>query len=132
MKKIYDLNDDNYMMIAIKHYDNPLVIQTEFDEDYKRIKYIKRLISRYKNSGKLKTRLLLNHIIILGNVFGSDFTSRILFYEIPKKDHNLIKTFLIYLGYVDSGTVVQYIRGKELYVASINIEQTVVNDLRNI
>ena len=58
MKKIYDLNDDNYMMIAIKHYDNPLVIQTEFDEDYKRIKYIKRLISRYKNSGKLKTRLL--------------------------------------------------------------------------
>ena len=63
-----DLNDDSYLIIAMKAYDKPNVILSEFEEDLKRIKYVKRLIKKYQISGILKERLILNHIIVLANV----------------------------------------------------------------
>ena len=66
-----DLNDNNYLLFAIKNYENPQAITKEdFEDDLKRIKYVKRLLKRYKNTGELRTHLILNHLIVLFNVFG--------------------------------------------------------------
>ena len=74
-----ELNDDNYMMFAIKHYENPqAVTQEDFYEDLKKFKYIKRLLKRYQKSGELKSHLLLNHFICLYNVFDDAATPLLL------------------------------------------------------
>ena len=66
-----ELNENNYMLFAIKFYDNPHALtKEEFEDDLKRIKYVKRLLKRYKNTGVLKTHLILNHLTVLFNVFG--------------------------------------------------------------
>ena len=84
-------------MFAIKHYDNPqAVTQDDFYEDMKRFKWIKRLLNKYKNSGDLNVHLLLNHFIILYNVFG-EATTALLFYKIDKELWGVLKTFLVYL-----------------------------------
>ena len=93
-----ELNDDNYMMIAIKHYENPqAVTQEDFYEDLKKFKYIKRLLKRYQKSGELKSHLLLNHFICLYNVF-DDAATPLLFYKIDQDLWSVLKTFLIFLG----------------------------------
>ena len=84
-------------MFAIKHYDNPqAVTQEDFYEDMKRFKWIKRLLNKYKNSGDLNVHLLLNHFIILYNVFG-EATTALLFYKIDKDLWGVLKTFIVYL-----------------------------------
>lgn len=91
------MNDDNYIMFAIKHYDNPqAVTQEDFYEDLKRFKYIKRLLKRYKKTGVLKTHLLLNHFISLYNVFG-EATTPLLFFKIDMELWSIMKTFVIFL-----------------------------------
>ena len=93
-----ELNDDNYKMFAIKHYENPqAVTQEDFYEDLKKFKYIKRLLKRYQKSGELKSHLLLNHFICLYNVF-DDAATPLLFYKIDQDLWSILKTFLIFLG----------------------------------
>ena len=93
-----ELNDDNYMMFANKHYENPqAVTQEDFYEDLKKFKYIKRLLKRYQKSGELKSHLLLNHFICLYNVFDEAATP-LLFYKIDQDLWSVLKTFLIFLG----------------------------------
>ena len=93
-----ELNDNNYIMFAIKHYNNPqAVTQEDFYEDMKRFKWIKRLLNKYKNSGELNIHLLMNHFIILYNVFG-DATTGLLFYKIDKDLWSILKTFIVFLG----------------------------------
>ena len=95
--KFDELNESNYTMFAIKHYDNPqAVTQEDFYEDMKRFKWIKRLLNKYKNSGDLNVHLLLNHFIILYNVFG-EATTALLFYKIDKDLWGVLKTFIVYL-----------------------------------
>lgn len=95
-----ELNDSNYMMFAIKHYENPqAVTQDDFLEDMKRFKYIKRLLKKYKNSGDLKSHLLINHFIILYNVF-DDAATPLLFYKIDRELWQVLKSFMIFLGRV--------------------------------
>jgi hypothetical protein len=92
------LSDDNFLIYCAKHYDNPQCHSTEeFIEDLKRIKYIKKLITRYIDSGELKDRLILNHLIILYNVFGAEHMARILYLKM-KLQFKYIKPFLILLG----------------------------------
>ena len=92
-----ELNDDNYLLFAIKFYDNTqAVTKDDFEDDLKRIKYVKRLLKRYKNTGVLKTHLILNHIIVLFNVFG-DATVPLLFYNLEEDLWPAIKSFLLYL-----------------------------------
>ena len=92
-----ELNENNYIMFAIKHYENPqAVTQDDFYEDMKRFKWIKRLLKRYKTTGVLKSHLLLNHFIILYNVFG-EATTPLLFFKIDKELWPVIKTFVVYL-----------------------------------
>ena len=88
---IDNLTDDNFMLYAMKCYDSPNAIMSEFEEDLKRIKYIKRLIKRYKTTGELKERLILNHIIILSNVFGTRNAVRMLFFRLDEEDYQILK-----------------------------------------
>jgi len=89
------------MFYASQVYDNPQCMsEEEFDEDLNRIKYIKRLFYRYEKTRELKLRLILNHIIILNNVFGSEGCSRLLFYKIDEKYYSYLKSFLLYLEYL--------------------------------
>jgi hypothetical protein len=96
---MYDkLTEDNFLIYAAKFYDNPQCQSTEeFLEDLKRIKYIKKLITRYIDSGELKERLILNHLIVLNNLFGPEPLCRILFLKM-KQQMRYIKPFLLMLN----------------------------------
>jgi hypothetical protein len=93
-----ELNENNFLIFAIKHYENPQAVTKEdFDKDLNHFKYIKRLLKRYKNSGELKVHLLVNHFIVLYNIFG-DAATPMLFYKIEQELWSLMKTFLIFLN----------------------------------
>ena len=93
-----ELTEDNFLLFAIKNYENPqAVTKDDFDKDLNHFKYIKRLLKRYKNTGELKTHLLLNHFIILYNIFG-DATTPMLFFKIEKELWSVMKTFVIFLN----------------------------------
>ena len=96
-----ELNKDNYLIFAIKYYDNPQsVTKEDFDNDLKRFKYVKRLLNRYKNTKNiddLKVHLILNHLIVLFNVF-NDATVPLLFYNLDESHWSTIKSFLIFLN----------------------------------
>jgi|TARA_R100000030_G_scaffold55977_1_gene42165 hypothetical protein len=93
-----ELNEDNFLLFAIKNYENPQAVTKEdFDKDLNHFKYIKRLLKRYKNSGVLKTHLLLNHFIILYNIFG-EATTPMLFFKIDNDLWPCMKTFIIFLN----------------------------------
>jgi len=95
-----ELNESNYMLFAIKFYDNPQsVTREDFESDLKRIRYVKRLLKRYKNNGELKVHLILNHLIILFNVF-NEATVPLLFYNLDEELWPAIKSFLIFLNRV--------------------------------
>ena len=101
MSDFQKLTLDNIMMFAMKHYDNPSCVDDkEFLDDMKRFKYLKRLFRKYDTSDVLKVRLILNHIIVLANVFGVDASSTLLFFKIEKKHWSTLKTFLVYLHYM--------------------------------
>ena len=92
------LNDKNALMFAIKHYNNPQSVTVDdFMEDMKKFKYLKRLLKRYLKTGILRVNLILNHLIILFNVF-NDATIPLLMYKLEKEYWSLIKTFLLYLN----------------------------------
>ena len=116
-----DLNDDNFLIFAIKNYDNPSCNgMSDLEEDLKRFKYIKRLFKRYDNTGILSERLVLNHLIILYNVFGNA-ASRMLFYKIEQKYWTYLKTFLVFLNRIPDSSLVE-----------IPLDQTIVNKLREL
>ncbi len=93
-----ELNEDNYLLFAIKFYNNPQAITREdFESDLKRIRYVKRLLKRYKNTGELKTHLILNHLTLLFNVF-DDATVPLLFYNLESDLWSIIKSFLLFLN----------------------------------
>ena len=95
---IDELNESNYILFAIKHYENPSSMTREdFDEDMKRFKYLKRLLKRYVRGGSLRTHLIINHLIILYNVFGEAATP-MLFYKLEREYWCMIKTFLMFLN----------------------------------
>ena len=96
-----ELTPANINMFAMKHYDNPSCVdEAEFLDDLKRFRYLKRLFRKYDTSGELKMRLIINHIIILSNVFGVDATTTLLFFKIERNHWSLLKTFLIYLHFM--------------------------------
>ena len=96
--KFAELNGSNYMLFAIKFYDNPQALTKEdFEDDLKRIKYIKRLLKRYKNTGELKIHLILNHLTVLFNVF-NDAAVPLLFYNLEEDLWPCLKSFLIFLN----------------------------------
>ena len=93
-----ELNEDNFLLFAIKYYENPQAVTKEdFEKDLNHFKYIKRLLKRYKKSGELKTHLILNHFIILYNIFG-EATTPMLFFKIEQELWSSVKSFIIFLN----------------------------------
>ena len=93
-----EFTEDNFLLFAIKNYENPQAVTKEdFDKDLNHFKYIKRLLKRYKNTGQLKTHLLLNHFIILYNIFG-EATTPMMFFKIEEDLWPSMKTFIMFLG----------------------------------
>jgi hypothetical protein len=125
-----DLNDENFMIYAMKCYTAPNCIISEFESDIKRTKYLKRLFRRYKITKTLKERLILNHIILLNNVFGPEPTARILFYRIDERDYDILKTFLIYLGIMPDS--IKGVNGKNIQSAEIPVDLNIAEILRQI
>ena len=93
-----ELNSENCLLFAIKNYENPQAVTREdFDKDLNHFKYIKRLLKRYKSTGELKTHLLLNHFIVLYNIFG-EATTPMLFFKIDEQElWSCLKTFVVFL-----------------------------------
>ena len=105
----HEFDDDAFLNYAMQSYKNPACSgKEEFEEDINRIKYIKRLFGRYNSTGELKERLILNHIIILYNVFEMEAATRMLFFRMEEKFKPLLKTFLVYLNYLPEDE--QYVR----------------------
>ena len=94
----HELDENNFLLFAIKNYENPQAVTKEdFEKDLNHFKYIKRLLKRYKREGELKTHLLLNHFIILYNIFG-EATTPMLFFKIDKELWPILKSFIIFLN----------------------------------
>ena len=123
-----ELSPSNFLLFAAKHYENPSCISIkEFHDDLKRIKYIKRLLKRYKKTGQISERLLLNHIILLHNVF-NEAVVPILFYKIEQEHWSQLKTFLVFLQYLPD----KYEIHNDVIETEIPLDNTIINKLRNI
>ena len=122
-----ELTNENYLMYALLHYDNPHCIDIkEYFEDVRKLKYIKRLFNRYKEDGVIKERLILNHIISFYNVFDFDAATRLLFFRVGKEYHSLLKTFLVYLNRMPDKI------NENLYSDSIQLDDKIIEILRNL
>ena len=122
MKLFDDLDNKNFELYAAKYYDNPSCLSVEdFHEDLARFKYIIRLLRRYRETGIVQERLILNHIISIYNVFDIEAATRMMFYRIDAELWSTLKTFLIYLNYLPTS---QY--------KNITVDINIANKLKNI
>ena len=95
------LTPETIDIFAKRHYDNPSDVNNEeFEDDMKRFKYLKRLFRKFDTTKELKSRLIINHIIVLANVFGIDAATTLLFFKIDRQHWSLLKTFLVFLHYM--------------------------------
>ena len=119
-----ELNEENFLLFAIKNYENPQAVTKEdFDKDLQHFKYIKRLLKKYKNTGELKAHLLLNHFIILYNIF-SDAATPMLFYKIEKELWSAVKTFIIFLNKLPESP--------RCYIHDVQVDLNCLKELQNI
>lgn len=126
------LTDENFVIYAAQHYDNPGCSDTqEFYEDIKRFKYVKKLFKRYVDTGDLKERLILNHIIILYNVFGIPATTRLLFQKLDGY-HKYLKPFLVLLNYMPETIRNVGKPGNTIISSDIVMDQLIIDRLRGI
>lgn len=128
---MFDLNDGNFLIYAAKSYDRPHILHSEFEDDLKRIKYIKRLLRKYRQTGDCKERLILNHIIILSNVFGVEATVNMLFFKVDADDYPILKTFLLFLNYLPTRLSITFDK-HYLKQEDITIDIEVAKRLREI
>ena len=126
-----DISENNIELYCMKYYDNPQCIGTEdYRDDMKRFKYLKRLLNHYLTTHELKQRLILNHLIMIYNLFDNEAATRILFYKIDENSWQVLKPFLIYLKRMPK--VVRSIRSKDIRESDIILDQNVVKQLRSL
>lgn len=124
-----NLTGENVLLYAMRYYNNPSAHTTkEFEEDFERFKYVKRLLKRYAKKGTIKDRLVLNHITILFNVFGKAAT-RILFLKMEPDLYPALKTFLLTISFMPD--IVQGINGKDIRSSDIMPDAKLVNVIRD-
>ena len=122
-----ELTNENYLMFALLHYDNPHCVDIkEYFEDVRKLKYIKRLFNRYKEDGVMKERLILNHLISFYNVFENEAATRLLFFRVGKEYHSVLKTFLVFLNRMPKQV------NENLYSDSIQLDDKITEILRNL
>jgi hypothetical protein len=125
------LDDSNFILFAAKYYDNPQCFDTlEFQDDLKRFKYLKRLFTRYQETGELKERLIVNHLIVLYNVFGPEAT-RMLFFKL-EGFHHYLKPFIVLLGYMPEVVRNIGVENKTYRSSDIPMDEEIIELLRNI
>jgi hypothetical protein len=124
------LDESNFLLYAAKHYDNPQCLDTEeFYDDLKRFKYLKRLFGKFEESGELRERLIINHLIVLYNVFGQHAT-RMLFLKLEPY-YPYLKPFLVLLNYMPDKVIIGT-ECKTIYSSDIPMDQRVIEVLRKI
>lgn len=128
VKMIHEkLTDNNFLLYAMHHYDNPQCHSlAEFEEDMKRFLYLKKLFTRYKTNEELRERLILNHIIVLYNIFG-DAATNMLFYKIEEKYWATLITFLVYLNRMPD-TISSF----NINLSDVALDEQVIKALRKI
>lgn len=125
-----NLTNDNYLLYAIKAYDKPNCITSEFKDDMKRFNYLKRLFRRYVKLNELREQLVLNHIIVLNNVFGPKVCCRLLFFKMPKEYYSALKTYLMSVNIMQD--IVTGIKGKDIISSEIQVDMKIAEGLRKI
>lgn len=125
-----DLTNENIMIYAMKVYDKPNCIMSEFKEDMKRFNYLKRLFRRYAKVGEMRERLVLNHLVVLYNVFGVEATTRLLFFKMAKSDYSALKTYLLFLSCMPE--IVRGIKGHDIVSSDIPVDMNIAEILRTI
>jgi len=127
----FDLTEDNFVLFAMKHYDNPSCKgMAEFYDDLKRFRYLKRLFKKYRAGSELKERLILNHIVVLHNLFGASAT-KMLFFKLDSKHWSQLKTFLVFLSFMPVGFVAKS-SDTEMQGYEIPLDENVANALGKI
>jgi hypothetical protein len=126
-----ELTEENFIMYAMKYYDNPSCKgMAEFLDDIKRFKYIKRLLGKYTSGKELKERLIINHMIVLNNLFGVEATTKMLFFKIDKKFWPQLKTFLVFLNYMPEKIILT--KGVAIIESEIPLDDKIVEILRRV
>jgi hypothetical protein len=125
-----NLNDENLLLYAIKCYDTPNCVMSEFQEDYSRIFLLKKSFTKYLNANELNVRLILNHIVIIYNVFGSEGATRLMFFHLKEEHYPLLKPFLILLNFMPD--VIYGIDERDILSSDISLNQEVVTCLRHL
>ena len=126
-----DLNEKNYLHFAMKFYDNRQCTSIEeFNEDLNKIKYVKRLFNRFLDTGELRTNLILNHLIVVYNVFENEAATRMLFFRVEKKFYSILKPFLIFLNRLPEK--IKGIDGEDIQTNHIPLNETTIKELRKI
>jgi hypothetical protein len=126
-----DLNEKNYLHFAMKFYDNRQCTSIEeFNEDLNKIKYVKRLFNRFLETGELRTNLILNHLIVIYNVYENEAATRMLFFRVEKKFYSILKPFLIFLNRLPEK--VKGIDGEDIQTNHIPLNETTIKELRKI
>ena len=123
-----DLTNDNILLYAAKAYDKPNCIMSEFKEDMKRFNYLKRLFKRYRKVGELREQLVLNHLVVICNVFSPEVATRILFFKMSKDDFPALKTYLLFLSCMPEK--VRGIKGQDIISSEISVDMTIADILR--
>ena len=126
-----DLNETNYIMFATKYYDNPQCTSIEeFNDDLNKIKYVKRLFNRFLETGELRVNLILNHLIVIYNVFENEAATRMLFFRVETKFYSILKPFLLFLSRLPN--TVKGIDGEDINTKIIPLNETTIKELRKI
>ena len=123
-----NLTTENILLYAIKAYDRPNIIMSEFKDDMKRFNYLKRLFRRYRKVGELREQLVLNHLVVIYNVFGPEVTTRLLFFQMAKEDYSALKTYLLFLSCMPEK--VKGIKGQDISSSEIPVDMKIANILR--
>ena len=116
-------------MYAIKAYDKPNCIMSEFTDDMKRFNYLKRLFQRYRKYDELREQLVLNHLVVIYNVFGPEVATRLLFFKMSKEDFSALKTYLLFLSYMPER--IRGIKGHDILSSDIPVDMKIAESLRN-
>ena len=126
-----DLNEKNYVHFAMKYYDNLQCTSIEeFNEDLNKIKYVKRLFNRFLETGELRTNLILNHLIVIYNVFENEAATRMLFFRVEKRFYSILKPFLLFMNRLPK--VVRGIDDKNIITNEIPLNEMTIKELRKI
>jgi len=118
------------MLYLVKAYDKPNCIMSEFHDDMKRFNYLKRLFQRYRKQGELREQLVLNHLVVLYNVFGPEVAARALFFKMTKDDYSALKTYLLFLSWMPER--VKGIKGHDILSSEIPVDMKIAEALRQI